>query len=614
MSVIKTIKNIAQYSLPSQKTVAPLACLIAGAALFSAIPDVYADGAYSLAAQVHSQQSYLEESPYAQRIRQRDGSYVRPPVARRSMPMTVRRSSPDKTQFDGYAARDNYATQQDGYATTNGLPPTFDNLDVSPVAPMISEPESVYNPSTIMADVPAPVMKEPLSSPLGVVVSAPISASIPVEAMPPMLGNSSMEHTRNIILPPEIRKPSVRKAVPVRPLAVPEGRFSNNVVMPAPPVSPMLRMTEEINDTLTAPVESKRYNGVNNAIPQAVVPVRPLPLKVVPQKISHAKSALDEALKKAQRNLNARGTKPSNIALPKVKMQPVLASVIEQPISMMVEPPMVEASSAAPSYPVAVKDVAKISNDSQVMLKNFPAGLNKTVPARVKPNVNISRATVPNLELSKPEIKKHEALGISIEVKKPNLNVNDYLVMAYKAQQQKQLPVAAQYYEEILAHRPRNDDAMLGLATVEHRMGNLSKARTLYRQLLSSAPRDESVLNNFLVLVSQESPEAALEELLQLEAKNPNYDVLPAQIASIYANKGSIEKAVEKMARAIQLNPENLLYHYNLAVMLDHAGRHQQAIPLYKRVQNAALKGQKIPTDISYIQERLTFLLSNRTS
>ena len=310
-------------------------------------------------------------------------------------------------------------------------------------------------------------------------------------------------------------------------------------------------------------------------------------------------------------NSNASTTK----ILHQLKEESRSFSAVPEPEILLPEEDVIEVSATAKeasSIVVEEAEQVEIAEESKKILRDFPSGLDAPKKANSE-KIQISRATVPDLELIEPEVKKHEALGISIEVKKPNLDVGDYLTMAYQAMETNQLSLASQYYDAILESYPQNQEAMLGMATVSHKLGDLDYARSLYQKLLMKSPENRDVLNNFLVLVSEESPKKAIEELLLLERKNPHYDVLPAQLATLYAQDKQLDKALLKMGRAVQLSPHNLMYRYNLAVMLDHAGRHDQAIQVYHYVRKAIQKGEKIPADLSYIQERLTFLLSNRS-
>ena len=115
-------------------------------------------------------------------------------------------------------------------------------------------------------------------------------------------------------------------------------------------------------------------------------------------------------------------------------------------------------------------------------------------------------------------------------------------------------------------------------------------------------------LNNFLVMVSDESPQEALAELERLEQRNPDFSPIPAQEAIRMDKMGYTNDAHAKMLRAIELAPENLTYKYNLAIMLDRQGNYADAGALYRLLIDAALKGEKIPSSLESLQKRLNFI------
>jgi Flp pilus assembly protein TadD len=163
-------------------------------------------------------------------------------------------------------------------------------------------------------------------------------------------------------------------------------------------------------------------------------------------------------------------------------------------------------------------------------------------------------------------------------------------------------------YKNILSTEPTNEDALFGLASTYHRLGNLESARPYYGRLLKINPTHREGLNNFLALVSDESPQEALAELERLEQRNPDFSPIPAQQSLVLAKLGYADQAREKILRAIELSPDNLTYKYNLAVMLDKQGRYADAGALYRLLIDASLKGQKIPASLDILQKRLNFI------
>ena len=205
-----------------------------------------------------------------------------------------------------------------------------------------------------------------------------------------------------------------------------------------------------------------------------------------------------------------------------------------------------------------------------------------------------------------------ESLGVKVENKNQRINLDHELERAYDAIGSGNSEVAIETYKNILNNAPDNVQALFGLATLYHRARQFDKARPLYGRLLAIDPNHRDGFNNFLVLLADEAPREALVELEKLESKNLGFSTIPAQMAVIYQKLGDQDKATGKMFRAVALAPENLTYRYNLAIMLDKQKNYEEAAKLYRQLLEAEQRGEKIPGNIESIQQRLTFIGSNR--
>lgn len=258
-----------------------------------------------------------------------------------------------------------------------------------------------------------------------------------------------------------------------------------------------------------------------------------------------------------------------------------------------------------------------LSSESKRIVTKIPANIDKPKQAPEGPlNVEHGRdteyisATAPVTGAT--DTATHESMGIKIEIKRPAMNLNYELEKAYSALISGQADEAIKIYKNVLSNAPDNKLALFGLATTYHRAGQIDLARPLYGKLLALDPDNRDALNNFLVLLADESPQEALTQLEKLEERNPAFSPIPAQMAVIYQKLGDSEKASEKMFKAISLAPENLTYRYNLAIMLDKQNKYDEAAKLYRQILEAHLRGQVIPGEPTKIQERLTFISSNR--
>lgn len=287
------------------------------------------------------------------------------------------------------------------------------------------------------------------------------------------------------------------------------------------------------------------------------------------------------------------------------------------PLAVGSVPPVSSSTPAIKSTGVAAP-AQPLSNASKDILSKFPSKLD-TNPASVSnskdKNLAINRLSPDIQAILPPEqkVERYDAAGISIKVQRPGLDTNFELNRAFAALNAGDTTLAASTYKNILTTEPKNEDALFGLATTYHRLGDLDRARPYYAQLLTVNPNHREGLNNFLALVSHESPQEALAELERLEQRNPNFSPIPAQQAALLSKQGFAEQAREKMLRAIELAPDNLIYKYNLAVILDKQGKYTDASALYRLLIDAAINGQKIPAPVDSLQKRLNFIATANT-
>lgn len=264
-------------------------------------------------------------------------------------------------------------------------------------------------------------------------------------------------------------------------------------------------------------------------------------------------------------------------------------------------PPMAEAPPPAPYLP--------LSDESKRIIGKIPSNMNQP-KTKSAGKLAIKRTTpeIKSLAVDAAKVESFDSMGLSIKVRRPGLDTNYELNHAYTALMGGDTMQAIEIYKNILSTEPTNQDALFGLAATYHRAGDIEHARPYYGQLLKVNPNHREGLNNFLAMMSDESPQEALAELDRLEQRNPDFSPIPAQQALVLNKLGYADQAREKMLRAIELAPENMTYKYNLAVMLDKRGDYADAAPLYRLLIDAAMKGAKMPATVDTLQRRLNFI------
>lgn len=290
---------------------------------------------------------------------------------------------------------------------------------------------------------------------------------------------------------------------------------------------------------------------------------------------------------------------------------PVASPVPVGALPAVAPAPAIVGKAAAEAAHVASVEHPELSDETRRILSHVTGNLDGVKPSSGKLTVDRVRPEIKDMLGNKAKEDAYQSVGLSIKVRRPGLDTNYELNRAYTALMGGDSDQAIEIYKNILGVNANNQEALFGLAATYHRLGNLDKARPLYGALLALNPGNREALNNFLVLVSDESPQEALPELERLEARNPTFSPIPAQIAVVLDKLGYKQEARDKMMRAIDLAPDNLTYKYNLAVMLDQQGQSADAAALYQLLIESSLRGAKVPATVDVMQRRVNYLANN---
>src|SRR5258706_1255100 len=175
-----------------------------------------------------------------------------------------------------------------------------------------------------------------------------------------------------------------------------------------------------------------------------------------------------------------------------------------------------------------------------------------------------------------------EALA-PIAINAPTLSVDPLVEQAYQAFQRNDLASARENYQRALAREPTNRDALLGLAAIDVRNGQLSSAEARYLKLLEIDPRDSHAVANLITLRGQLDPVASESRLKTLIATQPEAALLHFSLGNQYAQQSRWAEAQSAYFKAYSVDPENADYAFNLAVSLDQLHQGKLALEYYRR-------------------------------
>lgn len=393
----------------------------------------------------------------------------------------------------------------------------------------------------------------------------------------------------------------MRTAVPVQaieaaPAAEPMQVAAANIA-PLPDAAPQAEIAQ--TETATGEFEVAGYIAPPPPLPNMVPMSTAVSTPAAPAPVTAAAATTAPAPVMASTVANEAA--PVDIVAP-VDARLSTGKAMNSQLSVSAPPPVMASSAPAPIQHT------ELSRETREILGRIPARLGEKAPEtrsrstidRVSPDV---AQLIPNLKAS-----EYEAAGLKISVTREHFDANEELTRAYEALIAGDSEMAVDIYQDILAAEPRNEEALFGLAATYHRAGETEKARPLYGALLRQNPEHREALNNFLVLVSEEAPNEALFELQKLAERNPDFSPIRAQMALVLEKLGQHELAYDQMLKAIRLSPENLVYKYNLAIMMDRQGRYADAAALYNLLVEAALRGESIPARLDDIQKRMNYI------
>lgn len=183
---------------------------------------------------------------------------------------------------------------------------------------------------------------------------------------------------------------------------------------------------------------------------------------------------------------------------------------------------------------------------------------------------------------------------------------------AYEAARIGHLEVAVEIYKEILKIEPENTYALFGQAAAYHEMGQYMVAKKMYMKVLKIAPGNQRAIGNLLAIVTEESPMESAYFLSDIADRNPQSSYLMAQASVANSNINNYEKAIEYLVRAISVEPNNLEYKLNLAVLVDKKGDHKGAYNLYKElIDTVKMRGSSYNIPMKQIKRRMKFIKKN---
>lgn len=177
-----------------------------------------------------------------------------------------------------------------------------------------------------------------------------------------------------------------------------------------------------------------------------------------------------------------------------------------------------------------------------------------------------------------------------IAVNAPLLSVDPAVEQGYRAFQRNDFAAARESYQKALAREPNNRDALLGLAAIDVRTGQLEAAEARYLKLLEIDPRNGQAVAALVGLRGRLDPVASESRLKTLIANQPEVPQLYFSLGNQYGQQSRWSEAQAAYFKAYSIDPQNADYAFNLAISLDQLRQKKPALEYYQRALALAEK------------------------
>jgi tetratricopeptide (TPR) repeat protein len=187
--------------------------------------------------------------------------------------------------------------------------------------------------------------------------------------------------------------------------------------------------------------------------------------------------------------------------------------------------------------------------------------------------------------------------------------INTEVSSGYAAFQRGDEKTAERAYRQALQQDQNNRDALLGLAAVAMRRGDIHAAQQYYRRVLTLYPQETYAQVGLINTLDTRSLESESQLKLLLE-KAPQSAYIHFSLGNLYANQGRWAQAQQAYFDAYRYDSKKADYAYNLAVSLDQLNQSAAALNYYQIALQLA-RTQAVSFNSKAIQHRVQTLLNH---
>lgn len=236
-------------------------------------------------------------------------------------------------------------------------------------------------------------------------------------------------------------------------------------------------------------------------------------------------------------------------------------------------------SSEAESDLTAVSDQTAIDLAEETQVATVVSQQADTISDQAADNqVNIMSSKT----AAKPETTQQTSSNLQITSNSRFEEKDQLLAEAFAAYQKGDDKTALQKYASVLKIDSTNRNALLARAAIAVQNGDNASAIKDYQHLLLANPKDSLAMSSF-ISVAKTAPDQSESQLKLMIRDEPDSPHLNFVLANIYSAQNRWQEAQSLYFKALENNPRDPNYAYNLAVSLEHIAKPKVAITYYER-------------------------------
>ena len=243
-------------------------------------------------------------------------------------------------------------------------------------------------------------------------------------------------------------------------------------------------------------------------------------------------------------------------------------------------------TAAVTEQPEAVAEVEAGGAEVEAEVASAPVTEAGVVPVEAQQTRAVEAEPVEVASSTRSAVPEAESIetgdNLHIESSSQVSETDAWLQEAYRAYLSGDYRLAMKRYNQVLEVDPNNRNALLARAAINIHEGYSEAAIQDYHRLLLANPKDSLAMSSMLAVASYAPGETETQLKLMIRDE-PDSPYLNFALANAYGAQNRWQEAQGHYFKALQNNPQDPNYAYNLAVSLEHISQPGSAITYYRR-------------------------------